>query len=471
MKVALIADIHANLPALQAVLAHARKHKVKAIWNAGDFVGYGPFPDEVVRRVRAEKALSIAGNYDLKVLRADRPQRAKDKAPEKRYAFKWALDNLSPESREYLAALPKELRLDVAGWRVLLTHGSPESSKEHLTPETPKSRLRRLARKAKADLIVCGHSHIPFARRIGAHWFVNPGSVGRPDDGNPQASYAVAELRGVSDKSNKESRPATLRAAKAAALTVRHYRVPYDAARTAERIRQLGLPESFARMVLEGRSLDGVQRWAEARAVTRASAPAEGEADAPLQAVLQLAQKCDQELAHARHVTLLALRLFDELHALHGLGSTERFWLHCAGLLHDIGWVKGRKGHHKTSQRMILTTPDLPFERREREIIGCVARYHRRGPPTLKHEAFAALSAPDQRVVRRLAAILRVADGLDRTHRAIVKDVTCAVGKTHVSINCLVPKPAEEEQREALKKGDLFEKNFGRKLTIEWRLT
>ena len=69
MKVALIADIHANLPALQAVLAHARKRKVKAIWNAGDFVGYGPFPDEVVRRVRAEKALSIAGNYDLKVLR------------------------------------------------------------------------------------------------------------------------------------------------------------------------------------------------------------------------------------------------------------------------------------------------------------------------------------------------------------------------------------------------------------------
>ena len=221
---------------------------------------------------------------------------------------------------------------------------------------------------------------------------------------------------------------------------MRHYRVPYDAARTAERIRQLGLPESFARMVLEGRSLDGVQRWAEARAVTRASAPAEGEADAPLQAVLQLAEKCDHEPAHARHVTLLALRLFDELQPLHGLGATERFWLHCAGLLHDIGWIKGRKGHHKTALRMILTTPDLPFERREREIIGCVARYHRRGLPTLKHEAFAALSAPDQRVVRRLAAILRVADGLDRTRQGIVKDVTCAIGKSQVSRE--LPRPA-----------------------------
>ena len=194
---------------------------------------------------------------------------------------------------------------------MLLTHGSPESDKEHLTPETPKSRLRRLARKAKADLIVCGHSHVPFARRVGAHWFVNPGSVGRPDDGNPQASYAVADLRRAGDRRNRGP----------GSLAVRHYRVPYDAARTAERIRQLGLPESFARMVLEGRSLDGVQRWAEARAVTRASAPAEGEADAPLQAVLQLAEKCDPEPAHARHVTLLALRLFDELQPLHGLGA------------------------------------------------------------------------------------------------------------------------------------------------------
>jgi putative phosphoesterase len=459
MKVALIADIHANLPALEAVLAHARKRKVQAIWNAGDFVGYGPFPDEVVRRVRAEKALSIAGNYDLKVLKAGRPPRGKDKDPEKRYAFKWALDNLSPESREYLASLPGELRLNIAGRRVLLTHGSPESNKERLTPETPKSRLRRLARKAKADLIVCGHSHVPFARKVGAHWFINPGSIGRPDDGNPQASYAVIVLRRVAG----ESRPGS--------LAVRHYRVPYDAVRTAERIRQLGLPESFARMVLEGRSLDGVQRWAEARAVTRASAPAEGEADAPLQAVLQLAEKCDHEPAHTRHVTLLALRLFDELQPLHGLGAMERFWLHCAGLLHDLGWIEGRKGHHKTALRMILTTPDLPFERREREIIGCVARYHRRGLPTPRHETFAALSAPDQRVVRRLAAILRVADGLDRTHQGIVKDVTCAIGKKQVSVNCLVPQPAEEEQREALKKGDLFEKTFDRKLMIGWRLT
>ena len=130
-----------------------------------------------------------------------------------------------------------------------------------------------------------------------------------------------------------------------------------------------------------------------------------------------------------------------------------------------------RKDFQRLAAEAILTTPDLPFERREREIIGCVARYHRRGLPTQKHEAFAALSAPDQRVVRRLAAILRVADGLDRTHRGIVKDATCAIRKKQVSVNCLVPQPAEDEQREAMKKGDLFEKTFERKLVIGWRLT
>jgi exopolyphosphatase/pppGpp-phosphohydrolase len=129
------------------------------------------------------------------------------------------------------------------------------------------------------------------------------------------------------------------------------------------------------------------------------------------------------------------------------------------------------KGFQRLAAEAILTTPDLPFERREREIIGCVARYHRRGLPTQKHEAFAALSAPDQRVVRRLAAILRVADGLDRTRQGIVKDATCAIGKNQVAVYCLVPQPAEEEQREALKKGDLFEKTFSRELVIEWRLT
>ena len=108
MRVALIGDVHANLPALEAVLEHAESQAVEAIWNVGDFVGYNAFPEEVVQRLRAEGAISVVGNYDLKVLKfpaKDTKWRTK-KRPEKYLAFKWAYENLSEQSRAHLAALP-----------------------------------------------------------------------------------------------------------------------------------------------------------------------------------------------------------------------------------------------------------------------------------------------------------------------------------------------------------------------------
>lgn len=237
--VALIGDVHANLPALEAVLAHAREQGVEAIWNVGDFVGYGVFPDEAVKLLQGEEALSIAGNYDLKALQVKRRKAKwqKNKHPEKLLAFEWAYDHLSPESRDYLKALPQERRLTAGGKRILLTHGSPDSNEDPLTPDTPEDHLRELARKADADVIICGHSHQPFARRVDGAWFINTGSVGRPDDGDPRACYAVLRLTPES-------------------LDVQHHRVEYDAERIADAVREHGLPESFARMFLYGRSLD-----------------------------------------------------------------------------------------------------------------------------------------------------------------------------------------------------------------------
>ncbi len=80
-----------------------------------------------------------------------------------------------------------------------------------------------------------------------------------------------------------------------------------------------------------------------------------------LSTVLRLAQTCDYEANHSHQVTRLALRLFDELESLHHLGQEPRFWLECAGILHDIGWIEGWRNHHKTALRVILTTPLLPF--------------------------------------------------------------------------------------------------------------
>ena len=193
MSVALIGDVHANLPALEAVLDHAAGQGVDAVWNVGDFVGYGAFPDEVVRRLRREGVLSIVGNYDLKVLKFPRKQVKwrESKHPLKFLAFQWAYEHLSKKSRKHLRSLPKERRFKIARHRVLLTHGSPVSNKEHLTPATPVKRWRELAHIAQADVVISGHSHQSYARMVDDVWFINTGSVGRPDDGDPRACYAV----------------------------------------------------------------------------------------------------------------------------------------------------------------------------------------------------------------------------------------------------------------------------------------
>jgi len=242
MKIAAIGDVHGNYPALEAVLDHIRAHKGQEIWNVGDFVGYGPFPDEVVKTLRKAASVNILGNYDRKTLKVEKKREKweKTKTPEKWLAFKWAYENLSKESRKFLRDLPEKKRLKVGDWRVLVVHGSPADPDEYLTPATPIDRLVELADMSKADLVVCGHSHQPFVRQVNGVWFINTGTVGRPDDGDPRACYAMLEL-----KSKK--------------LEVTYHRLAYDIERTVEAIRKNGLPEDFAQMILEGRSLEVVQ--------------------------------------------------------------------------------------------------------------------------------------------------------------------------------------------------------------------
>jgi putative phosphoesterase len=241
MKAALLGDVHANLPALEAVLAHAEGEGVEVIWNVGDLVGYNAFPEEVVQRLRAEGALSVIGNYDLKVLKfpkKDDKWRRK-KRPEKWRAFKWAYENLSEESRTYLASLPREVRLRIDGRTVLLTHGSPASVSEHLYADTPEERLRELAALAEADVIVMGHSHRAFVRKVNDVWFINTGSVGRQDDGDPRAGYAVLNLHDGD-------------------VRVQHHRIEYDVAAATAAIREAGLPREFEEMMRRGRKLDWI---------------------------------------------------------------------------------------------------------------------------------------------------------------------------------------------------------------------
>jgi len=242
MIFALLGDVHGNLPALEAVLAHAQENGAQAIWNVGDFVGYNAFPDEVVSLLRERGAISIQGNYDRKTIKVKKKleEWKITKTPEKWLAFQWAYDHLSKKNRKYLASLPEDLRFSMLGWHILLVHGSPADPDEYLSPDTPQERFEELASIAHADLVVCGHSHIPFLRQVGETWFINTGSVGRPDDGDPRASYALLKL----ERGKRE---------------VEHHRIPYDIERAVGAIRENGLPEEFADMIIDGKDLDTVK--------------------------------------------------------------------------------------------------------------------------------------------------------------------------------------------------------------------
>ncbi len=194
------------------------------------------------------------------------------------------------------------------------------------------------------------------------------------------------------------------------------------------------------------------------------------EQQSALESVLALAKACDFEVAHTLQVTRLALRLFDELLPLHGLNSQERFWLLAGSLLHDIGWVEGWKSHHKTSLSIILKSPLLTLDNRERLIIGSIARYHRKALPDIKHDHFAALAVDERQVVSYLAGILRIADGLDRSHQSVVQDLHAAVTAREITVFCQCDQPAYEEEQAALKKGDLLENLFHKKLIIRWTI-
>jgi len=236
VKLALLSDIHSNLEALDAVLDALPE--VDRILVLGDIVGYGPDPNAVIGRLQSVKARAVRGNHDQAMLD---PSSLGLFNPHAAAAARWTLDVLTSESRRYLSSLPLYGRFG----HHRAVHGSPRKPYiwEYILDE-----LQALEILVRLGSRYCffGHTHLPrifteSGEQIpdGTGWIelpasalVNPGSVGQPRDGNPEAAYAIVDL----------TTPA-----------VRFGRVPYDVATTQSKIREAGLPEVEAARLALGR--------------------------------------------------------------------------------------------------------------------------------------------------------------------------------------------------------------------------
>jgi exopolyphosphatase/guanosine-5'-triphosphate,3'-diphosphate pyrophosphatase len=190
-----------------------------------------------------------------------------------------------------------------------------------------------------------------------------------------------------------------------------------------------------------------------------------------LETVREVMRTYDPDPAHAEQVAKLAIQLFDGLQILHGLGKAERAQLGVAGLLHDIGWAKTTAGsgkHHKLSRKMILAA-DIPgLHGVERTLCALVARYHRKAEPDVsRHSSFAALGKRKRNAVEWLSAILRVADGLDRTHLGRVSTIECGIEKERLVLRLGSTEGCLEEIGGAKRKDNLLARKAGRQLIYQ----
>lgn len=435
-KIAIISDVHGNLDALDAVMEDARKHEVGAFINLGDMVGSGAYPEEVVKKLSGDHVLSVAGNFDLKVLEFSRASKRPRVRSVKGAVVAAAARDLSEDSISFIASLPPEIRLEVLGKRILMVHASPADPDEHLDGETPESRLKELADISDADIVLVGHSHKPFVRQVGDVLFANPGSVGRPGDHDPRASYAILDTKDFS---------------------VEVYRVEYDIEAAVRAIQEKGLPPVLGDVLRKGLSSNEVQG-------ERKRPPRQGVGK--LEEVEVVARKLNMDHPHSEQVLKLAALMFRDLKTLHGLSGKDRFLLEAGCLLHDIGFTEGRKGHHWASYRMIMEQK-LPLNPQDKRMVACLARYHRKRPPKDGDPELSGLDKEEVERMTKLAAMLRVADGLDYRHEGIVKSIECQVGPESVVIKLDASSDPSLEVEAATSKADLFQEVFAREVRFE----
>ena len=198
MRIAVLGDIHANLPALRAVLEDIERIGVNAVYCVGDVVGRGPHPNEVVEELRRLEIPTVQGNWD-EAVGMDREQTGAAWATAEADAegvasMRWTAASLAEESKAWLRQLPPTMRFNVAGRSLHLFHGTPLKANEYLWSSRPSRVMARIASDEADDLFCFGHTHEAFHRIVGQSHFVACGSVGCGTDHDARARFAVIYL-------------------------------------------------------------------------------------------------------------------------------------------------------------------------------------------------------------------------------------------------------------------------------------
>lgn len=229
MTIALFSDVHANLPAFEALLADLDSRKPDAVYCMGDLIGYNIWPNEIIAEIRKRGIPTLAGNHDQKT---------------KGFAYELVL----AENHAYLDTLPARIKLEYQlnqdHLNIVLAHGSTRKVDEYVLADTDEAYVLEMMDEAKVHVLCVGHSHKPYHRVIqtgaGFKHVINIGSVGKPKDNNPMGCYVLITLNETAAINDKDS------------IKVDFIRIAYDIEKAAKAVEESLLPNELADMLRKG---------------------------------------------------------------------------------------------------------------------------------------------------------------------------------------------------------------------------
>ncbi|MCF8001503.1 MAG: metallophosphatase family protein [Halanaerobiales bacterium] len=241
MKIAIFSDIHGNISALEAVMKNLENEDIDKIYCLGDLVGYGPYPNEVIDLIKENDIETVMGNYDQGVGFNLDDCGCAYKTEKKRVlgdrSLEWTKNEVTDENKEFLKKLNENIKFEVEDKNVLLVHGSPRKINQYLFYNHPDSSIKRMMEQYEADIMVTGHTHLPYVKKIDDKLVINDGSVGKQKPYHKNQELFSTEAKYIILNIEKDSVSTEIRSNR------------YDYEKIAQDINNSELPDEFAEII------------------------------------------------------------------------------------------------------------------------------------------------------------------------------------------------------------------------------